>query len=315
MELIYAADGMEIGYLHEFSADFEIGDQNDFEITTSTENTVLDNGYKIYENGSEWGGIITALDVDTRSSEIKYSGKTWRGILSNYIIQPPSGSAYKTVSGNVTTIISSLLAEFGIDNLFTIASSNVTVSNYSFDRYIDLGKGIEKMLKSIGYRLEISCENGLVVLFVAEITDYSDQLEYSQDSNIGFRIKQDKGGINHLVCLGSGELQDRQVINLYLQEDGTIGTTPYYTGLDERADVYDYPNVESLDELEKGGRERFSDLKDSETMEMTIENINVSLGDIIGGRERITGIEMKKPITRMIAKADEFETKISYKVG
>ena len=143
----------------------------------------------------------------------------------------------------------------------------------------------------------------------------SDQLEYSQDSNIGFRIKQDKGGINHLICLGAGELADRDVINLFLQSDGTIGYTQYYTGLSERAAVYDYPNVESIEELEKGGRERFTDLRDANMMEMTIENIDVSLGDIIGGRERITGIEMKKPITRMIVQGDEFSTDINYKVG
>ena len=315
MKLIYAdQNGIEIGYLHNYSADFDIGDENDFVVTTSTD-VVMDNGYKIYNNGSEWGGIITAREVDTRSNTIKYSGKTWRGILGNYVIQPPTGEGYRIVSGSVSSIIGGLLAEFGITSLFTVLTSAATVSNYKFDRYIDLEKAISKMLKSIGYRLNLTAHSGIVTLEAVEIQDLSDQLEYSQDSNIGFRIKQDKGGINHLVCLGAGELEDRDVINLYLQSNGTIGYTQYYTGLSERAAVYDYPNVESIEELEKGGRERFADLRDANMMEMTIENIDVSLGDIIGGRERITGIEMKKPITRMIVQGDEFSTDINYKVG
>ena len=171
------------------------------------------------------------------------------------------------------------------------------------------------MLKSVGYRLNISCQNGAVRLTPTLIHDYSDELEYSQDSNINFRIQDNRNGVNHLICLGQGDLKDRQVINLYLQSNGTIGTTQYYTGLSERADVFDFPAVESLDELEKFGRERFALLLNSQKMEMTIGDIAVELGDIVGGRERITGTYMKKPITQKIVKGDAYSLKISYKVG
>lgn len=316
MELIYAdTNGSEIGFLTDFSLDLDIGDTNDFEIAMIANEKIMDFGWKIYANSTEYGGIISKIDVDTAPNKIAYSGQTWRGILNNYIISPQSGDDYKIVSGNVSTIISGLISDFGIGSLYSVAASEIAVTNYQFDRYCTLLSGVEKMLKSVGYRLNISCQNGAVTVTPTPIHDYSDELEYSQDSNINFRIQDNQNGVNHLVCLGQGDLKYRQVLNLYLLADGTIGTTQYYTGLSERADVFDFPAVESLDELEKFGRERFALLLNSQKMEMTIGDIAVELGDIVGGRERITGIYMKKPITQKIVKGDAYSLKISYKVG
>ena len=275
----------------------------------------MDFGYSVYADETEYGGIISKVEVNTELNKIAYSGQTWRGILNNYIISPPPGEDYKIVNGNVSTIISGLISDFGIGSLYSVAASEIAVTNYQLDRYCTLLSGVEKMLKSVGYRLNISCQNGAVRLTPTLIHDYSDELEYSQDSNINFRIQDNQNGVNHLVCLGQGDLRDRQVLNLYLLADGTIGTTQYYTGLSERADVFDFPAVESLDELEKFGRERFALLLNSQKMEMTIGDIAVELGDIVGGRERITGIYMKRPITQKIVKGDAYSVKISYKVG
>ena len=316
MELIYAdTNGSEIGFLTDFNLDLDIGSTNDFEISTVAKKKIMDFGYSVYADETEYGGIISKVEVNTELNKIAYSGQTWRGILNNYIISPPPGEDYKIVSGNVSTIISGLISDFGVGSLYSVAASEIAVTNYQFDRYCTLLSGVEKMLKSVGYRLNIGCQNGAVTLTPTPIHDYSDELEYSQDSNINFRIQDNRNGVNHLVCLGQGDLKDRQVINLYLQSNGTIGTTQYYTGLSERADVFDFPAVESLDELEKFGRERFAILLNNQKFEMSIGEINVELGDIVGGRERITGIYMKKPITQKIIKGDAYSLKISYKVG
>lgn len=317
MDVIYAGtDGVEIGFLTNFDLDLEVGGSNDFEVSFNVDKKQLDFGYSIYADGTEYGGIISKLDIDTASNRIAYSGQTWRGILSNYIIAPATGEDYKIVSGNVSTIISGLISDFGIDGRYSVETvQNVTVSNYRFDRYCTLLDGIVKMLKSVNYRLNISCTTGAVTLTPTSITDYSEELEYSQDSNINFRIKDDRNGVNHLVCLGQGDLSERQVIDLYLQSDGSIGYTQYYFGLNEHAEVYDYSSVESLEDLDSYGRERFSELLDKQTLKMSIDEINVELGDIVGGRDRVTDIYMTAPITRKILQATDYDLKISYEVG
>ena len=165
MELIYAdTNGSEIGFLTDFNLDLDIGSTNDFEIAMIANEKIMDFGWKIYANSTEYGGIISKIDVDTASNRIAYSGQTWRGILDNYIITPPTGEDYKTVSGNASTIISGLISDFGIGSLYSVAASNITVTNYQFDRYCTLLTGIDKMLKSVGYRLNVTCVNGEIEL-------------------------------------------------------------------------------------------------------------------------------------------------------
>lgn len=317
MDMIYALPtGEEVGFLTDYSADIDIGGKNDFQIDTPSAYKLMDFGYAAYVNGTEYGGVVSKIVVDTKSKKISYSGQTWRGILSNYIIKPDSGQDYKIVSGTASSVISALISGFGIDGRYSVtANNNITVSNYQFDRYCTLLDGITKMLKSVSSRLNVICNNGAVTLSVVPIHDYSAELEYSQDSDINFKITDNRDGVNHLICLGKGELQARQVVDLYVLANGTISdTTQYYTGMNERAQTYDYSSVESLDELKKSGREKLAELQNSQKLEMSIGEINVELGDIVGGRERITGIVMAKPISKKIVKISNDKLKISYEV-
>lgn len=52
------------------------------------------------------------------------------------------------------------------------------------------------------------------------------------------------------------------------------------------------------------------------TYNMTMEKLegNIDLGDIIGGRDYLTGISVKKPISRKIWTVAEGKEKIEYKL-
>ena len=39
------------------------------------------------------------------------------------------------------------------------------------------------------------------------IRNLSSEIEYSQDSKIAINLKESRRGINHLICLGKGELK------------------------------------------------------------------------------------------------------------
>lgn len=317
MDLIYSdSNGKELGFLKNgYSLDLDIGKTNDFEITCKSEEKIMDFDYRIYINHTEYGGVIRGIRVDTGLNKLSYYGQTWRGILDNYVIAPGNGEDYVTVSGNTSDIIRTLIRGFGLSTVYSVGDCDGIITRYQFDRYCTLLSGITKMLNSVGYRLSISCISGEVTLTPAKIADYSETIEYSRDGNVDFKIDDNRNGINHLICLGKGELKERQVINLYLQSDGTIDKTQYYEGLEEHAAVYDYSAVESLDELEKSGRERFVEMLSNQTLEMSVDEINVELGDKVGGRERLTGISIVRPITQKIVKISNGKLQISYTVG
>lgn len=303
--------------------DIAIGaDENDYEIKVRRDQWREEYtfGNVFYIKDTEYGGIIGEVDTSTAEDTISLLGRTWRGMLDKKIICPPHGQDYKKVSGELNSVLNSLITE-QFDDYFVVSQDDtgVSLTNYQFDRYCTLLAGITKMLQSVGYRLRIRYvqqergQPGYVELSSVPIIDYSEQIELSQDSQLNFTFKNCRNGVNHLICLGKGELQDRQVIDLYVQEDGSIGTEPYYTGIEEIAATYEDTSSET-DELEEKGREKLLELMNSTSFSMDVESLNmdVEIGDIIGGRDYLTGLYAKKPIVKKIYRVEDGKTSLEY---
>lgn len=259
--------------------------------------------------------------TDTTLDYVELKGLTWRGRLAKKIIQPPVGLDYKVVSGELHTVMKSLIdSEF--DGLFVVSQEDtgINVSNYQFERYCTLLDGLTKMLKSKGYRLQLTfCreqkELGYLFIEAVPIVDYSSRIELSRDCKMNYTMDDKRYGVNHLIVTGKGELQDRNVLHLYVQKNGSIGKTQYYFGLQEIAEVYENTSTET-DELEETSRQKLQELMNKKTFKMDVAalGIDVNIGDIVGGRDYLTGMYMAKPVENIIYELiDDVERK-TYKL-
>lgn len=321
MDLILAnSSGYDIKAIVFSKCDFDLGGENDFEIEIPVEQwqPEIDFGCLVYEPGSECGGVISAIETSTAENLIRIKGYTWRGYLSKRIIVPPSGADYKKVSGDLNNCIGQI-----VDSMYSgliIADNNdtgISVNNYQFDRYTPALDGLSKMLKSVNYKLKMAYVqgeagvSGHICVTAVPITDYSSRIELSQDDRLNFTIDVNKGSVNHLICLGAGELKDREVINLYLDTNGNIGTTQYYTGINEIAETYDNSNSE---DLRTDGEKKFQELLKGTSLSMDVESlgIDVDIGDIIGGRDYITGLSVKKALKSKIITFEDGIKSVQY---
>ena len=325
MVILTDSGGNEIGPVRFKKIDIDLGDTRDFELTISNSkwDQRLKSKNRIFVPGTEFGGIIGGKRIDTSQDSITVKGRTWRGVLEKKVIKPPSGEAYKIVSGEINTVIKGLISEAKLTSLFAVSDNDtgITVTDYQFDRYTTLLAGIEKMLKSVGYKLHveyIQMERGLpgyVLLSALEIKDYHGLVELSQDNRLNFTLTETENGVNHLICLGKGELTEREVIHLYINKDGEVGTTQYYTGLDEVEETYDYSSAES-DELLEKGTEILLELTNSKSLKMDVEklNIEVDIGDVISGRDYTTGTSLSKSVVNKIYTEENGTRKLEYKL-
>lgn len=261
----------------------------------------------IYIMGTEYGGIVGEILTDTTLDYVELKGLSWRGRLAKKIIQPPTGSDYKVVSGELHTVMKSLI-EPEFDGLFVVSQEDtgISVNNYQFDRYCTLYDGLVKMLKSKWYRLQLSFrreqgEPGYLFVEAVPIVDYSNRIELSRDFRLNYTMDDKRDGVNHLIVAGKGELQDRNVLHLYVQEDGSIGTQQYYTGLREIAEVYENTSTET-DELWSKSEERLQELMNKKTFRMDVAKLglDIGIGDIVGGRDYLTGMYMAKPVENIV---------------
>ena len=318
--------GEELGYVKDADRiDMDIGNTNDFELILNTgvwTQDMYDWGYRIFIPGTEYGGILEEQKTSTSEHTITWRGYTWRGLLSQKIIQPPAGQSHLTVSGEANAIIRQVLGDrFG--SLFVVdqEDSGIQISRYQFDRYCTVLDGITKMLDTVGARLRIYYDQGepgrlnaAVRLCAVAVTDWSDELEYSQDGKLNFTTVDYRRGINHLICAGSGEEEERTILHLYVQKDGSIGISRYYTGLDEREALYSYTSAQDEETHRKDGINRLKELMNYSRIDATIDNVDVDIGDIIGGRDRITGMSLKQPVVGKILQTQDGKTSVEYKL-
>lgn len=321
MDVIYTDSALQdLGVLQGFTLDVDVAKERDFEIKVSSDHTGLTVKGYWYIDGMEYGGRIDRIKVDTDSDELIYSGRNWRGILASKIVCPPEGEAYRYLNGSWRPMLQELLDELGLSDLFIADNAEtVTMSNWKVDRYITLLDMLNKMLEDKGHRLNLwwSGEDGKVRIGAVAIRDLTDSVQYETGDHVGLVVDDNQGGVNHLICIGQGELESREVVHLYCTRTGGITEeTQYYKGLDEIQAVYENTSAATREELKKGGFERLKELKNAQTFSATVEDYDVQIGDIVGGVERVTGIRVAEPVTNIIFKINSAgEATTEYKVG
>lgn len=319
--LICDKNKRELGTIPDnITVDFDIGDANDVEIVC--ERGFLNFGMYLICPGTEYGALIEELDSWTNNNKETWAGNSFRRFLQEIVIEPPTGEDYRIVSGDAHDIMRNILKD-AYDQLFAVpyVPSGIKLENYKFDRYTDALTGFNKMLADKNARIDIEIQQGgsdepfLIALSAVPIQNLSEEIEFSQDSNIAINLQESRRGINHLICLGKGELRDRQVVHLYAQLDGSIlQDKKYYTGLQERTEVYDYSNAESLDDLISKGKKRLRERMGIKSMKMKVQEANLQIGDIIAGRNYENGMYLQKPIVQKIVRVENGTIEIQHKV-
>lgn len=319
MDLIYMnANKEDLGILQDFSLDLAFGsDENNFECRIQENAHCCEAGYFLYIEGTEYGGIIDSIEHNTESGEVIYSGRTWHGILNSKVIAPDAGYAYLTTSARADYIISFIVTRLNLAELFSVPNmSDVRLGGYKFPRYIAGYDGIRHMLNSVDRKLNAVFRGGSVELSSSEKHDYTAEEEFNSDQ-VSFQIKKNYRSVNHLICLGSGELVDRMVVHLYADGEGTVSQTQTFTGLDEYTEVFDYPNAESEEELIASGTARLRELWNQDELSIALDDTadNYDVGDIVGAYDIVTKTTIKAEIKKKIVTIKDGTVTISYEVG
>ena len=316
MDLIYTdKNRIELGCLHNFDVDFDTTSTKDFEIKTDIKNDSLKGKYFWYIPGTEYGGRIDKVTVDTDSNAITYHGRNFRGLLCSKIIEPPTGQDYKILSGTVHDIVYRLICDASLQDMYTVDACDVVVKQYKFFRYVNVYDGIISLTQRFGLvPIFTVTEEGKVNISFSTPTDNSDDSEFTQD-DLSFSISKVYNDVNHLICLGKGELKDRAVVHLYVDSEGNISDIQTMFGPDEITEKYENTNADNVEVLKSEGIEKLKELRDTDSFEVTVPDISLKIGDIVGGVERITGVYVASEITNAIVKIDDDTISVEYKVG
>ena len=316
MIILFDSDYKEIGPVEvDLDAEYGTDSENDFEMVTNAIQTY--NPYGFYVEGTEVGGIFEYVKSITDTDIQTLCGYTWRGLMNLSLILPPSGSDYNIVSGEANTIVKSFLDNI-MGGLFVTSTedSGLTITSYQFPLYVTTLKGLEGMLEKYGYRLSLEAKkiNGQIRVFVECVEATVVSGAYNEDSDVPMTFEVDNMGINHLVCAGQGQLQDREIVHLYIDNTGEISQTQYYTGFDERTEFYDYSSAQSTDDLVDNGTKKLKELASSKVLEIGApDEIDLEVGDLVKGVFP-DGTIITSPVVSKVYKISKGMVSTSFKI-
>lgn len=309
IDVIYERGGKWQGVLKHWELDASIGEDDDFELrmpidaAMAVDSTLAPAyGDRVLVPGTEFGGIVDTIAVDTEADEIAFTGRTWRGILSNKVVKPDAGQDYLTVSGTLEECMRRVITRAGLDGAFEVSSaSGVTVKSYTFARYVTVTEGLSALLDAHGMCLRIEKAKGKCRLSAVPKATYSKGID---DNFVDYAMSKNIRPVNHLVCLGEGELKDRVVVHLYADASGNVSGSQTFTGVDEVEAVYD-SNGQTADDLREDGTKKLKEYQE-EAVAVELappEGVEPVIGDVVEASSVTVGFTASGKVCRMVLKA------------
>ena len=319
MDLLYSRGGVLMGPVRRYSLDMAFGDpeENDFTLTVPVGDDSMEVGDWVFHPGTEYGGIVDGADYDDQTDDptVTYRGRTWHGVLSKSILRPDAGEDYLTVSGDVASVLSSLIDRQGLSGVFDVVpGGSGSVTSYRFARYVDAYTGVLSMLGSVGMRLRVRKGLGRCELSAVPTVDLADVVD---DARMSIRVVAGRPEYNHLVCLGEGELSARTVVDLYLTDGGEVTEDRAHAGEDDLQETYENTNADRA-KLVEGGTERLVKYyEDSMKVEADIpDDSGVTVGDVVTGRSVMVPVKVVAPVASVSVKSSyDSDPVASYSVG
>ena len=300
--------------LLDFELDLAFGsDENAFELTCA-EGLAPAEGQLVFVDGSEYGGVVDEASYEAgreATGTVTCKGRTWHGILAGKRLLPDSGSGYLSVSGKAGDVLASLIGRMELSDLFSAASDDSAVS-FTFERFCDGYSGLKAMAEANGRKVSMRRKGGKVEISLPPIVDYANKVD---SDLLDFTLTSVHRCVNHLVCAGTGELEDRAVVHFYADAAGNVSHTQSLFGVDEIAALYDYSNADE-EKLEEEGKKKLQEYQTQGSVEVDAhDDIDVDVGDVISARDNAHGRTVTATVAKKIVKVSRGVATYSYEVG
>lgn len=172
--------------------------------------------------------------------------------------------------------------------------------------------GLKAMAKANGRKVAMRRKGGKVEISLPPIVDYANKVD---SDLLDFTLTSVHRCVNHLVCAGTGELENRAVIHFYADAAGNVSHTQSLFGVDEITALYDYSAADEA-QLEEEGKKKLKEYQTQGSVEVEAhDDIDVDVGDVISARDNAHGLTVTATVAKKIVKVSRGVATYSYEVG
>lgn len=319
MELIVAdSAGKTLFPLADFELDMDSGwgdgVDNTFDLIVRDASAPLpEAAWRVYADGTEMGGRVERFELKTgrSSSELHWTGSTWSGVLAKRLLWPDAGQDYLTLAGDANAVIRQAVARLGLGSFFSVPDVDAGVAvSYRCSRDVpDAWTNLRLAMRSAGLRLDAKWVDGACRLQAAKVTDWRGRVD---SDLVDFDLSSDLLVTNHLKAAGKGELAFRQVVDVYADSKGDVGTSKAMAGVFELEEYYDANNSEG-DDLRDQAVSRLKDLQADGGVKVTVgEGVSFGLGDVVEARHYSPNVTVSVEISSRVTTATGAGVAVTY---
>ncbi len=273
-------------------------------------------GHYICIENSEWGGPVEQVRHISAEAQVQLRGTCWRGLLKRRIICPEAGQTHLVLKNQEANSAIHTLLDSWHNSLFSVSDEDSGLICSASLRYAPLLDALTDMLTSAGGRLSAVFSGGQVTLCALPVRDMSDGVELSQEYDARLITDSTAQKYNHIIALGKGEMLERQVEELWLCSDGSVtGDSSAFSGTVSTM-LYDYPSVESPEELLRSARRKLLEQAGQSSMEIEMnDDIGLELTDRASVRDSLTGMTASLKVISRELSISSSGTVITHRLG
>lgn len=315
MDLVFTdKNWKELGVVENFGMDLAYGtDENDFTCEIPYDTGIEQESF-VFIDGTSYGGLVRGFQETSDADGLKLEciGQTWHGLMASTVLIPPAGQTHFKVDCDANTAIARVIAHTGLDKIFEVSTLTVKNVAYQFDRFCTVYGGITKMLSKNGLKLTVTKDSqSKPRLAAVPAMDYTSG-ELALESDYKIKIVRP---VNHLVCIGIGEMEERTVVHLYADADGKVSKTQTIFYPQERQELYEYSSLEEA-ELTEAGTKKLEELQDTDSIEISPPSyMTLDVGDMVGAESEYLKVLVKAEIAKVVVKVGADGQEITYETG
>lgn len=319
MELIVAdSAGKTLFPLADFELDMDSGwgdgVDNTFDLIVRDAIAPLpEAAWRVYADGTEMGGRVERFEVKTSRSgaEVHWKGSTWSGVLAKRLLWPDAGQGYLTLSGDANTVLRRAIERLGLKSFFSVPDGDAGAAvSYRCSRDVpDAWTNLRLAMRSAGLRLGAKWVGGACRLQAVKVTDWRGRVD---SDLVDFDLTSDLLVTNHLKAAGKGELTSREVVDVYADNNGNVGTSKAMAGVFELEEYYDANNSEG-DDLRDQAMDRLKDMQAEGGVKVTVgEGVSFGLGDVVEARHYSPNVTVSVEISSRVTTATGAGIAVTY---
>lgn len=319
MELIVAdSAGKTLFPLADFELDMDSGwgdgVDNTFDLIVRDASAPLpEAAWRVYADGTELGGRVEGFELKTgrTSSELHWTGSTWSGVLARRLLWPDAGQDWLTLAGDANAVLRRAIERLGLRSLFSVPDGDAGVAvSYRCSRDVpDAWTNLRLAMRSAGLRLDAKWVGGACRLQAAKVTDWRGRVD---SDLVDFDLSSDLLVTNHLKAAGKGDLASRQVVDVYADNKGNVGTSKAMAGVFELEEYYDANNSEG-DDLRDQAVSRLRDMQTEGNVKVTVgEGVEFGLGDMVEARHYSPNVTVSVEISSKVTSATGAGASVTY---